>query len=541
MLLVSLASLATFVFSPPLAVQGLRRHSQRYRSETAAGTCYGQFSEVVNNEGNALATMRNVGSDRTCKDACDANGRCSSFAYCPQWDSCFLKDAVLSGDEPTAPNSECRTYYRVACPTPSPAPGPSPGPSPTPAPPSSSYPVGMPIYMQSHRFRNLKDSAGQLQLTGNAAGWEEWVLSDVGNGQVTIRSHRGEYLQDNYGRVKLSSSAQLSEQWTIISAGAGKVAIRSHRGEYLQDSYGQVKMSDNLAEWEAWSISEEPMPLPDDAFTLVVIPDVQFMTVAGGGWVSQPPRLAWPEKWYSQGEWVAANKDRFNIKAVVQVGDLVETGCDDAHWRVFNTGWEMIHATGLPYSFAPGNHDCDNLYGCIPYGWNCYNRQVPYFLDRVSFPVEFRSSGRYENMITLFEAAGVEFIIVAVEWNTPSEALEWARWKLQQYSDRWAIFNAHYVPNSPGFFDLARWYPKTFMVTQGHACVGGEEWHKFHQGAGAQHFIEILVDYQCNSNGFLKHFTIDRAAGQVHAFTHNPNTDESRTGSNYEYTWSFVF
>lgn len=155
--------------------------------------------------------------------------------------------------------------------------------------------------------------------------------------------------------------------------------------------------------------------------------------------------------------------------------------------------------------------------------------------------MEFIAPGRYENMITLFEAEGIEFIIVAVEWNTSPESLAWVRLEVQQYSDRWAIFNAHYVPSSPGFLDLAKSHPKTFMVTQGHSCIGGEEWHTFHQGAGSQPFLELLVDYQCNQNGFLKHFRIDKPAGTVTAYTYNPYTSESRTGGNYEYTWNFQF
>jgi len=284
-----------------------------------------------------------------------------------------------------------------------------------------------------------------------------------------------------------------------------------------------------------------PAPLLDDAFTLVVIPDIQFMTLADNGWARQHPRLAWPEKYYAQGEWVASSKELLNIKAVIQVGDLVESGCDDAHWKVFNKGWDPIHATGLPYSLAAGNHDCDNLYGCVPRGWNCYNRQVSHFLDRVSFPAEFMSPGNYQNMITLFEASGIKFIIVSVEWNALDDALAWARQKIEQHSDRWVIFNTHFVQASPGVLELAKSIPKTFMVTQGHDCVYGEEWHHFHQGAGEQPFIEMLIDYQCYSNGYLKYFTIDKAAGKVNGYTYNPYTKDFRKGSAYEFSFDFKF
>lgn len=439
--------------------------------------------------------------------------------------------------------------FPPACgqPTPSPTPPPvTPAPSPPAPTPPGSYPLDTPLFIRSHRGENLQDDNGNVHLTSNAESWEKWLIIDDGDGKVVLRSHRAQYLQDNAGQVKMSPNTQDWEEWTISSAGDGKFTIMGHRGEYLQDNNGQVRMSADPGSSEAWSFVEPPPPptpgpFPEDAFTLVVIPDVQFMTM-GGDWASWPPRYATPERWYAQGNWVAANKDTLKIEAVIQVGDLVETGCEHAHWTVFNRGWEPIHNTGLPYSFAAGNHDCDDRnYGCNPRGWNCFNSEVPHFLDRVSFPVDFISPGQYQNMITLFEAAGLEFIIVAVEWNTPPDALAWARSKVQQYSDRWAIFNVHYEPAAPGYLDLAKSHNKTFMVTQGHHCIYGEEEHRFHQGAGAQPFIELLVDYQCNENGFLKHFTIDKTVGRVQAHTYNPYTGASRYGGNYDFSWNFEF
>jgi len=279
--------------------------------------------------------------------------------------------------------------------------------------------------------------------------------------------------------------------------------------------------------------------VPGGQFSIVVIPDVQYMTLENNGWAASAPRYATPERWYSMGNWVASNKDTLNIKAVVQVGDLVEDGCQAPHWGVYKRGFDPIHDAGIPYSWAPGNHDCDTWSsGCS--GWNCYNNEMPYFLDRVSFPIEF-GPGRYENMLTLFEAEGLEFMIVNTEllWNPQPGVLEWARQKVRQYPDRWAIFNSHTA--STEWLDLAKSHPKTLMVTQGHYCVGGEEWHRFHQGAGSNPIIEIMVDYQCNQNGFLKYFTIDRAAGTVTANTYNPYTQEFRTGGSYSHTWNFQF
>lgn len=93
-------------------------------------------------------------------------------------------------------------------------------------------------------------------------------------------------------------------------------------------------MSGNAGSWEVWTIEvAPPPPTPSPpgpgVFSIVGLPDVQFMTLAGNSWAASAPRYATPERWYAQGNWIAAKKDALNIKAVIQVGDLVEKGCDN--------------------------------------------------------------------------------------------------------------------------------------------------------------------------------------------------------------------
>jgi len=119
---------------------------------------------------------------------------------------------------------------------------------------SESFPIDVPVFIRSHRNQYLKDEQGQVKISKYSGTWEQWVISDAGNGTVTIKSHRSQNLQDNEGQARLSGNTQEWEQWKISSAGNGKVTIRSHRNEHLQDSHGQVKLTENSDEWEHWSI-----------------------------------------------------------------------------------------------------------------------------------------------------------------------------------------------------------------------------------------------------------------------------------------------
>merc|ERR1711920_1160295 len=99
--------------------------------------------------------------------------------------------------------------------------------------PSDGYPLDTPVFLQSHRNQQLRDT---------------------GDGMVLIESHRAQNLQDAEGSVGFSPNTQGWEKWTIVNAEDGKVAFQSWFGSYLQDDNGAVKMSSNLGTWEMWSI-----------------------------------------------------------------------------------------------------------------------------------------------------------------------------------------------------------------------------------------------------------------------------------------------
>lgn len=284
-----------------------------------------------------------------------------------------------------------------------------------------------------------------------------------------------------------------------------------------------------------------PAPAPGDEFTIVIIPDTQYMTF-DSSWGRAYPRLAWPEKWHVQADWVANNTNNLDIAAVLHVGDIVEEGCNDGHWWELgreNVGWDKIQASGIPYCWAPGNHD---LNFPAQTSWDCFNERAPKYLDNLSFEHEHYAPGIYQGMMTLFERNGVKFIVLGIEWGAGHEKIEWARQKLEEHSDRYAIFITHFVGAEAGVLELARNYPKTVFVAQGHDCVYGEEWYWFHESAsGGQPFNEMLIDYQCFDNGYLGYLTINTREGIIKKNTYNPWKDSFRYGGVYEYDWQYDF
>ena len=73
------------------------------------------MGEVVEEEGNTVFT-KVVASVQNCEDLCDKNDDCHSFRYCKDnsddsKNECFLKDKVLTGNEPSIFVEHCASYY----------------------------------------------------------------------------------------------------------------------------------------------------------------------------------------------------------------------------------------------------------------------------------------------------------------------------------------------------------------------------------------------------------------------------------------------
>jgi len=80
-----------------------------------------------------------------------------------------------------------------------------------------------------------------------------------------------------------------------------------------------------------------------DEFTIVVVPDVH----APNG----------PSQWVAVAKWIATNCPAWNCKAIVAVGDYVNTPVYPNEWLDFVAGYNIVMAMGLPAVWPPGNHD----------------------------------------------------------------------------------------------------------------------------------------------------------------------------------------
>jgi len=197
--------------------------------------------------------------------------------------------------------------------------------------------------------------------------------------------------------------------------------------------------------------ADEVPPLPQNAFSIVVLPDTQAYVTE-----KSEPTFA------SEVSWILKNQAAQNIVFVSHVGDIINKYGADDEWTIARR--QMLRLSDhVPFGISVGNHDMQS------------NGQSQKF--QATFPASmFQQQPWYggqlknnSNSCQLFSAGGLDFVIVHLECNAPDDVLDWANEILTQHADRRAIITTHMYlgprdrpVNSDDFYsapkDRMRWH-----------------------------------------------------------------------------------
>ncbi len=187
---------------------------------------------------------------------------------------------------------------------------------------------------------------------------------------------------------------------------------------------------------------------PAEPFTVIVLPDTQNYADTRIGYAAQH----WGngdlrETFYRQTEWIRENKERLNIVMVAHVGDVVQTD-DASEWDIASAAFSRLDGE-VPYILCLGNHDMGHAPGPGATGRSAVSRATQF--NEYFGPARFESCPWYggrmddgnDNYYGLFEAGGVKFVIVSIEFKPRDEALAWAGDIMRRYHDRHGIVLTH--------------------------------------------------------------------------------------------------
>lgn len=175
------------------------------------------------------------------------------------------------------------------------------------------------------------------------------------------------------------------------------------------------------------AMDERPSP---KSWTIAVIPDTQYYV-----------RSAKDAPLFTEiTEWLVKNQARYDIRMVLQVGDIVDNNTKE-QWGRAKTSLSVLDRK-IPYVLAAGNHDL---------GKNSSNRSTllnDYFkisdnpLNQRIFGGSFEP-GRLENAWYRFSHGNRDYLIFSLEFGPRKEVVAWARGVADQHPKQSFVLVTH--------------------------------------------------------------------------------------------------
>jgi len=310
------------------------------------------------------------------------------------------------------------------------------------------------------------------------------------------------------------------------------------------------------------ALGGEKLPPPPKfvpgSWTMVLLPDTQLYAET------------YPGLFTMQTHWIVKNKDRYNIRYVITLGDITNRDTD-IQWQ--NAREAITELDGnVPYVLVAGNHDY-TPHGDVVSGHSGLNK----FFS----PAQFRAWPTFggamkpndiTNSYHLFRAGGTDWIILALEWSPRNATVQWANNVLAKYPQRKAILVTHaYLYDDSTRYDWAKkgksqeWNPHDYppkdaandgeelwqklvrkhdfaLTLNGHVCHTGlgflssknDQGHMTHQ---------MLVDYQqrqLGGEGYLRILEFLPDGKTVHVKSYSPLYDKYLRDAANQFTFQLA-
>ena len=279
----------------------------------------------------------------------------------------------------------------------------------------------------------------------------------------------------------------------------------------------------------------------EESFTVVLLPDTQNYAEK------------FPQTYVAQTMWIRKQLRQDNIKFAIHLGDIVQNPTQKPEWENANRAMQIIDGV-VPYSMVPGNHDMvvESRDSTL------YNQffSPARFVDRKWYGGHMGQTN--DNNYCFFEANGMKFMVLSLEFAPRDAALEWAADVVRRHPAHRVIVATHCYMCLNGrdtdcavankivgncgeqmWQKLIRKQSNIFMVVSGHVLGIGLQTSI--NDAGGQ-VIEMLTDYQGLPNGgdgWLRSLRFVPLENKIHVTTYSPLLD--RTNDDLNETFSMDY
>lgn len=316
----------------------------------------------------------------------------------------------------------------------------------------------------------------------------------------------------------------MSGKWVAAASGVGvddfelKASVNAET--MVQDKTIQVLIQDLIAEGEETAVSNpEAAEESEDGtdFTFAWSSDTQYYSDS------------YPEIYKAEMEFVAAMKEKKNIKYLIHTGDLVDDWDRPDEWKVASDSMKILEDAGVPYGVVTGNHDVNHDDADYTEYWKYFGRDR--FEDQPYYGDDLHNNRDHYDLIS---ANGQDFLIMYLGWNIMDDTVEWANEILAKYPNRYVIIGTHEYISPSGAYsgqgemiwnEIVAKNDNVKMVLCGH--LHGVAYNVKH--VGDRTVVEMLADYQSGpmgGSGYMRFLEFDVDQQQIHVTTYSPYLDD---------------
>lgn len=298
----------------------------------------------------------------------------------------------------------------------------------------------------------------------------------------------------------------------------------------------------------------------EETITLVLLPDTQMYSER------------YPDIFHAQTAWIAKNAD--SISFVLHQGDITNHNTAE-QWNVAASAMQRMDGR-VPYAFCIGNHDIGTNGSADIRNTDLFNEWFPYsqYQDKPGFGGAMES-GKMDNTWSVFHAAGLDWLVLSLEFGPRNRVLDWAGKVIEAHPEHQVIINTHaymysddtrmsaarehhWLPQHYGlgkatgddavndgeaiWEKLVSQYPKVRFVFSGHVLNDGVG-TLTSEGKHGNAVYQMLANYQTGvegsefgGSGFLRILKIDLKRQLLSVKTYSPYLNSYKTAEDQQFT-----
>ncbi len=217
----------------------------------------------------------------------------------------------------------------------------------------------------------------------------------------------------------------------------------------LKDTYvgnGDIEKYDYMitAEDEEYSALDAGASDEDGEYSIVFVPDIQTVN------------CLYPDNLHDINDWIIENKDKYNIEAVMGLGDITEFNDDDetaayyGEWMRAKEESDRLTAAGIPWTVIPGNHDLANQRVDIR---DYTKMNETYTYEEISNFSYFGGSYADNGIVNSYyylNVGSVKYLLLCLDNEPRSYAMNWASQIIAAHPDHRVIVTTHAYMNDSG-------------------------------------------------------------------------------------------